>query len=429
MHMTSAAILFGLLFLLLALCVPIGYAIGLSCCGLALLTGACDLSAIPAKMITGNDSFIFLAVPMFTFAGYLMEAGSISERLINWVNKVFGRVPGSMGAVAIITCAIFAALTGSGAATTAAVGAIMYPLMRRAEYSEETASGIIASGGVLGPVIPPSVPMIIYGSAMGVSISDMFLGGVIPGLLIAASFLIFNTWYAIKHKLPRNMTKYTVVDILKATWHSLGVLLLPVIILGGIYSGLFTPTEAAAVAIVYSSALMIAYKRFSIQRYFQAMKRTAATTGVILLIVAISNAFAFLLTKERIPAKLTETVVPLLGNAYVYLAVVIIIFLIAGALMDTAPALLILAPILVPIGVEFGLSELHLGVLMCIIMICGLITPPFGLNLFTISSTAGVSFEQATRGALPMIICCIIVCILCAYIPELITFLPAAVGG
>lgn len=427
--MTSALILFGLLFLLLALCVPVGYAIGLACCGLAFFTGTCDLSMIPAKMITGNDSFIFLAVPMFTFAGYLMEAGNITERLVDWVNKVFGRMPGSMGAVAIITCAIFAALTGSGAATTAAVGAIMYPLMLKAEYSRESAAGIIASGAVLGPVIPPSIPMIIYGSAMGVSISDMFLGGVVPGVLMAGSFLLYNTWYAIKHKLPRSTTKYSLSDILKATWHSLGVLMLPVIILGGIYSGLFTPTEAAAVAIVYTTALMIAYGRFSIKRYLGVMKRTAGTTGVIMLIVALSNAFSFLLTKERIPSKLTAAVVPMLGNAYIYLAVVIVIFLIAGALMDTAPALLILAPILVPIGVEFGLSELHLGVLMCIVMICGLITPPFGLNLFTISSTSGVSFEQATKGAAPMIGCCVIICILCAYIPALITFLPSVVGG
>ena len=159
------------------------------------------------------------------------------------------------------------------------------------------------------------------------------------------------------------------------------------------------------------------------------MQRTASTTGVILLIVAISNAFSFLLTKERIPTTLTDAAVPLLHNQYIYLAVVIIIFLIAGALMDTSPALLILAPILVPIGVEFGLGELHLGVLMCIIMISGLITPPFGLNLFTISSTSGVSFEKATKGALPMIIICIIVCILCAYIPQLITFLPSVVGS
>ena len=173
---------------------------------------------------------------------------------------------------------------------------------------------------------------------------------------------------------------------------------------------------------------MIAYGRFTFKRYLQVMKRTASTTGVIMLIVALSNAFSFLLTKERIPSKLTSAVVPMLGNAYIYLAVVIIIFLIAGALMDTAPALLILAPILVPIGVEFGLSELHLGVLMCIVMICGLITPPFGLNLFTISSTSGVSFEQATKGAAPMIICCVIICILCAYLPGLITFLPSLVG-
>ena len=427
--MTSALILFGLLFLLLALCVPVGYAIGLACCGLALFTGTCDLSMIPAKMITGNDSFIFLAVPMFTFAGYLMEAGNITERLVDWVNKVFGRLPGSMGAVAIITCAIFAALTGSGAATTAAVGAIMFPLMIKAQYSKDASAGIIASGAVLGPVIPPSIPMIIYGSAMGVSISDMFLGGVIPGVLMAGSFLLYNTWYAIKHQLPRSTTKYSLYDILKATWHSLGVLMLPVIILGAIYSGLFTPTEAAAVAIAYTTALMIAYGRFTFKRYLQVMKRTASTTGVIMLIVALSNAFSFLLTKERIPSKLTSAVVPMLGNAYIYLAVVIIIFLIAGALMDTAPALLILAPILVPIGVEFGLSELHLGVLMCIVMICGLITPPFGLNLFTISSTSGVSFEQATKGAAPMIICCVIICILCAYIPGLITFLPSLVGG
>lgn len=422
--MTAAGILFGLLFLLLFLCVPIGYSIGLACCGLALITGCCDLSMIPAKMIAGNDSFIFLAVPMFTFAGYLMEAGNISGRLIDWVQKVFGRLPGSMGAVAIITCAIFAALTGSGAATTAAVGAIMFPLMVKAQYSEETAAGIIASGGVLGPIIPPSIPMIIYGSAMGVSISEMFLGGVVPGLLMAGFFLLYNAWYAIHNHLPRNTEKYSIKEILLTTWKSLGVLFLPVLILGGIYGGYFTPTEAAAVAIVYSTILMIAYKRFTFKRYFQVMMRTASTTGVILLIVAISNAFAFLLTKERIPAKLTQAAVPLLHNAYIYLAAVIIIFLIAGALMDTAPALLILSPILVPIGVEFGLDKLHLGVLMCLVMIVGLITPPFGLNLFTIASTSKVSFERATRGAMPMIICCIIVCILCAYIPQLITFLP-----
>lgn len=426
--MASAGILFGLMFLFMFLCIPVGIAIALACCGLALITGTVDLSLIPSKMVMGNDSFIFLAVPMFTFAGYLMEEGNLSERLVDWVNKLFGRAHGSMGVVTIVTCAIFAALTGSGAATTASVGAIMYPLMRKAGYADQDAAGIIASGGVLGPIIPPSIPMIIYGSAMGVSISAMFLGGVIPGLIMAGGFLVYNRWYAVHHKLPRSEVKYTVKEKLQATWKSLGVLFLPVLILGGIYGGLFTPTEAAAAAIVYSTILMVFYKRFSFKRYFRVMQRTASTTGVILLIVAISNAFSFLLTKERIPTTLTDAAVPLLHNQYIYLAVVIIIFLIAGALMDTAPALLILAPILVPIGVEFGLSELHLGVLMCIIMISGLITPPFGLNLFTISSTSGVSFEKATKGALPMIIICIIVCILCAYIPQLITFLPSVVG-
>ncbi len=424
----EALLLFGILFLLLFLCVPIGFAIGLSCCAYAFITGVSKLSIIPAKMVSGNDSFLFLAVPMFTFAGYLMESGGISVRLIDWVDKHFGRLPGSMGAVAIITCAIFAALTGSGAATTAAVGAIMFPLMIKSGYTEEMASGTIAAGGTLGPIIPPSIAMIIYGSAMGVSISDMFMGAALPGILITFSFLGYNTYYALKHKLPRQEARYTWKESLISTWKSLGVLLLPVVILGGIYSGIFTPTEAAAVAIVHSTILMIAFKQFTIKRYFEVLRRTAKTTGVILLIVAISNAFAFILAKEKIPEIIASAAMPYLINEYVYLAILIVILLIVGALMDTAPAILILAPILVPIGVELGLDPLHLGVLFCVILLVGLITPPFGLNLFTIASTAGVTFEQATKGVLPYIVCAVISCILVAYVPEIILFLPNLLG-
>lgn len=427
-----AVLLFSMLFIMLLICVPIGYAIGLSSIFYLILTHAAPLATIPAKMIVGGDSFLFLAVPMFTFAGYLMEMGGISERLINWVNKLCGRIPGSLGAVTIITCTIFAALTGSGAATVAAVGAILYPLMIKQNYPEDQAAATIAAGGTLGPIIPPSITMIIYGSAMGVSVSDMFLGGVVPGLIIAVLFLAFNTFFAIKHKIPRDETKYSGKEILLATWKSLGVLMLPVIILGGIYSGIVTPTEAAALAIVYSLALMIAFKQFTLKRFLEICQRTVKTTSVIMLIVTISNAFAYVLTIERVPALIANALTPLIGSATTYMVILIILLLIVGALMDSAPAILILAPILVPIGLNLGIDPLHLGIVFCVTLIVGLITPPFGINLFTAVATTGVSFEHVTRRVIPFIVCAVISILVIAFIPQTVTFLPRwvhAMGG
>lgn len=425
----SAALLFVPFLILIIIGVPIAFSIGLSGSLFLAITQMRPLILVAQRLTVGMDSFALLAIPLFTLAGYLMEEGGLSKRLVNWAQAMFGWFPGSMGTITVICCAIFAALTGSGPATVAAIGAIMFPAMISSGYSKKTAAGILAAGGVLGPIIPPSISMIVYGSTMNVPVPDMFLAGIIPGVLIATAFILVNTVQAVKNKIRRNETRYTLKERIILTWKALGVLLLPVIVLGGIYGGIFTPTEAAAIAVIYSISLGFIYRELTISKLISGMKKTIETSAMVVFIVGISNLLGWILAAAKIPAMIANAVIPMFANKYIYMLVLMFLLLVVGCLMEILAAILVLAPILVPIGIQMGWDPLHLGVIFCTNLIIGYITPPFGVNLFTASSTTGVPFAELIKGVLPYIVVAISMVLLLAFVPDIILFLPRIVSS
>ena len=406
----EVALLLGVMMILLAYGVPIAFSIGISSSVFLMVTQMKPLILIAQRTVLGTDSFPLLAIPLFTLGGYLMESSGLSKRLVGCIEKLLGGAPGSVGTVTIVCCTIFAALTGSGPATVAAIGAIMLPAMLKNGYSKSETGGILAAAGSLGPVIPPSICMIVYGSTMNVSIPEMFVAAIVPGLLLAASFVAVN--------LVMNRNKKAVP-----------VLLLPVIILGGIYTGIFTPTEAAVTCVIYSLVLGIAYREMKFSDLISAMKKTIVTSGMVMFIMAMSANFGWILSAAKIPTTVANALVPYLGNRFVFTVLLLILLFIAGCFMEVLALVVILAPILIPIGVQLGMDPLHLGVTFCIALVMGLITPPFGMNLFTAAAVCDTTFVEIVKGALPYICVALIMISLFAFVPQITLFLPGLMAG
>lgn len=419
------ALLFISLFVLMFLGLPIAFALLLSCSVTMLSSDLADLLVVVQRTVRGLDSFPVMACPLFIFAGYIMEESSMSQRLVDWVSCVFGKRRGSVGVVTIIACAIFAALTGSGPATVAAIGSIMYPALVSNGYPEGSSAGLVATGGALGPIIPPSIPMIIYGTTMGVDVSAMFMGGIVPGILIVVALILVNNYLARnKWHVKVDPREYTLREKLKLTWRAAGTLCMPVIVLGGIYGGIFTPTEAAGIAIVYSTLVAIGYRSMSVKKMIRVLVKSAETTAVSMLIVGTANVFSWILAATKIPTKVTAILVPLLKNETIYMIGLLIILLIVGCLMETIASISILAPIIVPAGVALGIDELHLAIIFVTVLVVGFVTPPFGVNLFTASSITGQSYSKVVKGALPFMLAAMAVLIVLAFTPELTTLIP-----
>lgn len=417
------AVLIISLLILMFIGMPIAYALVL-CSGVTLVsTDFADLIIIVQRLFNGLDSFPILARPLFILAGYIMEGSSMSQRLVDWASCVCGRTRGGVGTVTVVACAIFAALTGSGPATVAAIGAIMYPALIDAGYPRSSSAALVAAGGALGPVIPPSIVMIIYGTTMGVSVPDMFTGAIVPGLLMAAALIVTNSLMARKWNIQISDKKYTMKEVLHYTWRAAGTLFMPILVLGGIYKGFFTATEAAAIACTYSLIISICYKSMSLRKFYEILKKAAVVSAMGLLIVGSANAFGWLLAAGKIPATITAFLVPLLHTKVVYIAVLLIILFLVGTLMETSASVVILAPIIVPTGLALGFDPLHLGLVFVIALVVGYITPPFGVNLFTVCSTTGESYTDVVKGLVPYILAVIVTVILIAAFPVLTSIL------
>lgn len=417
------AILIISLLVLMLIGMPIAYALVL-CSGITLVsTDFADLIIMVQRMFGGLDSFPILACPLFILAGYIMEGSSMSQRLVDWASCVCGRTRGGVGTVTIVACAIFAALTGSGPATVAAIGAIMYPALIDAGYPKNSSAELVAAGGALGPVIPPSIVMIIYGTTMGVSVPDMFTGAIVPGVLMAVALIAANNLMARRWGIEVSDKKYTAREVLGYTWKAAGTLFMPVLVLGGIYKGIFTATEAAAIACAYSLLISICYKSMTFKKLFEILKKSATVSAMGLLIVGSANVFGWLLAAGKIPATITTFLVPLLHTKVLYMAVLLILLFIIGTLMETSASVVILAPIIVPTGLALGFDPLHLGLVFVIALVVGYITPPFGVNLFTVCSTTGESYVDVVKGLVPYILTVIAAVILIAAFPVLTTVL------
>lgn len=424
-------IVFIVLFGLMLLGVPVAFAILSS--GMAYLAVTdTSILMLAQRLVYGLNSFTLLAVPLFILVGNLMDSGGISKRLTDWAKSILGWLPGGLGIVTVFSCAIFAALTGSGPATVAAIGSIMLPSMLKAGYSRETSAGLVAAAGALGPIIPPSIPMIIYGVAMNLSIPAMFVAGVVPGIVIALALALVNIIFAYRNPEVIRYTKTMKFDFklsLKLLWKALGALGLPVLILGGIYGGIFTPTESAAIGIVYALILGFALGELKVRDLPRILISSLKTSTMVNFIIAAASLFSWVVAKSQIGAVISEAFINLVGGSQaLYLFALVIILLIVGCLMDNVAATLILAPILIPVGISLGCNELHIGMLFCICLVVGFVTPPFGYNLFTAISISGLNFKQIVKGSLPFLLTEIALLFVFAYVPGIITWLPRLMG-
>lgn len=413
------AVLFIVLIGALIINVPVGIGIGVSSLAAVIADGRLSSTYIVQQLVTSADSFPLMAIPLFILAGELMSAGGVSKRILNVCNVLFGRVTGGLAIVTVVVCMFFAAVSGSGPATVAAVGSMVVPAMLEKGYSKSFTLGLIAAAGSIGVVIPPSIPMVIYGVSTGTSISGMFMAGFLPGILIGLALIICCYFYCKKQGLKGDDRKYTGREKLAAIWDAKWALVNPVIILGGIYAGIFTPTEAAAVAAVYALICgLFIHKEINIKSLFHPIAASCSTTGTTMVIIGTATAFTRILTIQRIPEMITESITSLTTNYVLILLLINILLLVVGCFMDTTPAMMVLSPILLPIAVSIGMNPIHLGIIMVVNLAIGFITPPLGINLFVASRVGREPLGTVTSG-IGRFLLVMLVCLL------LITFIPA----
>jgi C4-dicarboxylate transporter, DctM subunit len=391
------------------------------------------LQALVQRMFAGLDSFPLAAIPFFVLAGAVMEAAGISGRLINFAQALVGRARGGLGLVTVISAMFFAAISGSSAATTAAIGTILIPAMSVRGYPRPFATAVQASSGELGVIIPPSIPMIIFALTAGVpvSIGDLFMAGVVPGVMIGCSLML--TVYVISrvrgYGLRGGAGKTALEEPpakLEAFRAAALPLLMPVIILGGIYGGIFTPTEAAIVAVFYSLLLgLLVYRTLTAANLLAALQSSLLSTVAILLIIATASVFGWVLTANRIPDMIAQGFIALSDNPYVFLLLVNLLLLIVGMFLETGAAIIILAPILTPVALKLGIDPIHFGIIMIVNLAVGMTTPPVGVNLFVACQVAGLRIEQILKSMLPFYGVLLLDIIIITYLPQLSLGLPA----
>jgi TRAP-type transport system large permease protein len=411
------------------LCVLLGaMALGMPIAFSLLLTGAAlmwhlnmwDSQILAQNVIEGANSFPLLAVPFFMLAGEVMNAGGLSKRIVNFAMSIVGHIPGGLGYVAIVAACIMAALSGSAVADAAALSALLLPMMIKAGHDPARSAGLIASAGIIAPIIPPSIAFIIFGVAANVSISKLFLAGIVPGLLMGVSLWI--TWWILvrKEKLqpPPRQTRAQVWDALKgASW----ALVLPMIVVGGLKFGVFTPTESAVVAAVYAVLIsMFVYREIKLKDWLPIMISAAKTSAIVMFLVAAAMVSAWMITVAQLPAQLTQLLQPLLDSPRLLMFAIMVIVIIVGTAMDMTPTILILTPVLMPLVKAAGIDPVYFGVLFIINNAIGLITPPVGTVLNTVAGVGKISMDKVTRGVMPFMIAQFVLLFLMVMFPQIV---------
>lgn len=411
-------VLFGTMFALMIIGAPMAVSLGVSTMATMLLTTKISLTTMATACFSGLDSFPLMAIPFFILAGNLMRSGGISRRILQFADALVGWITGSVGMVTVVASMFFAALSGSSPATVTAIGGITIPQMKEEGYDHAYATALAAASGTIGVIIPPSIPFVIYGVAAQCSISDLFLAGIIPGILIGLVLMLVNYITCRKHKYG-NKHRFSGKKLLKTLLDSFWALLVPVIILGGIYGGIFTPTEAAVVAIIYSVIIgVFVYKELNLRTIYEAVRDTVLVNGQTTFLVGISMSFARFLTMSQVPTSLAKSILNIDSPVAILLAINLFL-LIVGCFIDNISSTVILTPILLPIVVGIGMSPIQFGILMTVNLAIGFITPPYGCNLFFASAISNVSVTNIAKKILPMIGVMLIVLMAITFIPGL----------
>ncbi len=421
-------IFFVSLFVFMFLGVPIAFSLGLSTVLGITLHDTLPMEIVPQRIFVALNSFPLMAIPFFILAGNIMGAGSMSKRLVNFATSLVGHFTGGLAMVAIVTSMFFAAISGSGAATTAAIGSILIPAMIAKGYKIEYAAANQAVSGALGVIIPPSISMILFGVAAEVSIGDLFIAGILPGLLITFSLLV-SAFIIAKKNGYVGEEKQDFPSVVKTFKEAILAILMPGIILGGIYTGIFTPTEASVVAVVYSIFIgVFVYRDINIKKLGKVFKESAISSAVIMLVIGFAGAFGFFIGINSIPDMIYESISSFVTNKYVFLILVNIILLIAGMFLEGGAAILILVPLLFGTAVNLGIDPIHFGTIMVCNLAIGLVTPPVGIDLFVVSKLTNVGIMRIARYAIPLILILIVDILIITFVPALSTWLPSLIN-
>lgn len=412
-------LLFGVFAILLLLGVPIAISVALA--GVAvLLSGDVSLMMIAQKMFASTNSFPLIAVPFFILAGDLLSKGSISRLLVEFFESILGRIRGSLSAVSVVAGMFFAAISGSGAATTAAVGGTLVKPLDERGYESGSSAALIAAAGCIGVVIPPSVPMVLYAVIADQSVVQLFRNGFLPGVLMGVMLIAIAMVQAYQRHYPKG-EKFSLKNVGKCFVKSIWGILMPAIILVGIFSGYFTPSEAAAVAVIYGALVSIfVYKDISFKKLCEIIIGSAKTSSIIMIIIACSGIFGYVLANWQIPQQVAQGVLAISDNKYVILFLIAIIILIAGVFMETSSAVILLTPVFLPLVSALGVNLVHFGIVFVVGISIGMITPPVAINLFVASSVTGLPLEQISKKVIPYLLGLIAVFLLYLYVPLLI---------
>ncbi|WP_298013272.1 TRAP transporter large permease [uncultured Castellaniella sp.] len=387
--------------------------------------GTIDPLVVPMRMFSGMNNFSLMSIPFFILAAELMRIGGLSDRLIGLARALIGWMPGGMAAATVLSCLFFGSISGSSPATVIAIGSIMYPALVAAGYNKYFSIGLITTAGTLGPIVPPSIALIIYGSVTGSSVGKLFAAGILPAVLIATLLIVYCCWYAMAKRYPREPFP-TLGEIWDALRRSLWGLGLPVVLLGGIYTGLFTPTESAAAACLYGWFVgAVIYRTISISQSLTILRNTGVLSGTLLLITAGASAFSWILASTGAPTKLATEVLSGTNSPIVILMLFNAIMLVAGAFLDSASAIIVLAPLMQPIAAQVGVDAIHFGIITLVNLSIGMLTPPVGLNLFVAMGIAKMSLFEVFKAALPTILLMFLALIAITYVPWFSTAIPS----
>jgi C4-dicarboxylate transporter DctM subunit len=408
----------------MAIGLPIALVLGGASMAYVLLKEGLSPTIIIQTTFAGLSSFPLLAIPLFILAGNLMKEGGITADLVSFSRLLMGHIRGGLGLAMILASALFAAITGSAVATAVAIGSLLLPAMSSAGYDDDVSASLTATAACMGPIIPPSIPFIIYGVIANVSIASLFLAGIFPGILLGLALMAYMVWIARKRGYPRE-ERASLRAILMGTVRALPALALPVVIIGGILGGVFTPTEAAGIAVAYALvAGFFFYGRLHISKLPGIFLIAGIESAVVMLLIGLSEPFAWIVAAEQLPTRIMEAIVNVSSSPLVFLILVNILLLLIGIPLETAPALTILTPVIAPVAVKMGIDPVHFGVVVCFNLVLGLITPPVGAVLFSICSISGLSLERLSRGIWVPFLIALGVLMLVSFIPALSTFLP-----